>query len=200
VGDGVRRALLVALVLGACSSKSSPPPPPAPAPRAPVDPRKLVTDNCLSCHVVDMLAQQRLTAAQWGKVVKKMSTWGSLIEPENTAALVAYLAATYGPDAGPYTSPTISAAAAAAQLAPLPDGALAGGDAARGKDVFAMRCAACHGADAHGGIGVNLVDRPILYRAPELAQIVRDGKGRMPPFEGTERDIADVIAYLRPLR
>ena len=197
------RALVCALGLAcvlACGSSDAPAPAPAPAAPVAIDPRKLVTDNCLSCHANDMLAQQRLTSAQWAKVVKKMAGWGALIEPANTDALVAYLAASYGADAGPYASASITPAEAAAQLAPQDDGAFAGGDPVHGTKVFGERCAACHGLDAHGGIGVNLVDRPILYRPGQLAQTVRAGKGRMTPFTGSDRDLADVVAYLRHLR
>jgi mono/diheme cytochrome c family protein len=179
----------------------------ADAGRAPAPPvvtaaegRALVVDNCLSCHAEEMLEQQRLTAAQWGNVVKKMTGWGAPIEPERSAALVAYLAATYGSNAGPYAARSIDAAKAATQLAPLEDGPFAGGDAARGRAIYAARCAACHGPDGKGALGVNVVDRPMLDRAAELARLVRNGQGRMAAQPATtDREVADLVAHLRRL-
>ena len=59
--------------------------------------RALVKNACLSCHSEEMLAQQRLTPAQWTKIVTKMVGWGANLEPKDTAPLIAWLAATYGP-------------------------------------------------------------------------------------------------------
>jgi hypothetical protein len=47
---------------------------------------------------------------------------------------------------------------------------------------------------------VLLIDRPILYRAADLAKTVRTGRGKMAPLPLTDREIADVIAHLRTLR
>ena len=166
--------------------------------------RALIAQNCLSCHTEEMVAQQRLTAKQWGNVVKKMHGWGAPVEPENLDPLVAYLAATYGLSAGPYRVPTISAASAAAALAPQPDGAFAGGNAKRGAVSYHELCATCHAEDGRGAaLGVNLVDRPLLYRAGDFARTVRVGRGRMPSFGDQpvpDGQLADVLAHLRTLR
>jgi mono/diheme cytochrome c family protein len=195
-------AIVVAALVAACRGKSEPEaarPDAAPVP-AP-DGRTLAAENCMMCHAEEMLRQQHLTSAQWAAVVKKMTTWGAPIEPENTDTLVAYLAATYGPDAGPFEPAAMSPEAALAQLAPTDDGPFAGGDATRGGAMFASICSACHGANARGQIGPSLVDRPILRRAGEVAAMVRTGRGRMPPMPGTaDGQIADVLAYLRGLR
>ncbi len=166
--------------------------------------RSLIAQNCLSCHTEEMVAQQRLTAGQWGNVVKKMHGWGAPVEPENVDPLVAYLAATYGLSAGPYRAPTIDEGAAAAALAPQPDGAFAGGDAKRGAVSYHELCATCHAEDGRGAaLGVNLVDRPLLYRAGDFARSVRVGRGRMPSFGDQavpDRQLADVLSHLRTLR
>lgn len=163
--------------------------------------RALVTNNCTSCHTEEMVAQQRLTAKQWDKVIKKMHDWGSPVEPENIEPLIAYLAATYNLATPPYQVPTLSASAAAAMLEPQPDGAFAGGDAKRGATSFHDLCATCHAEDAHGAaLGVNLVDRPLLYRAGDFARVVRSGKNRMPAFSEAnvpDKQLADVLAHLR---
>lgn len=166
--------------------------------------RALIAQNCLSCHTEDMVAQQRLTATQWANVVKKMHGWGSPVEPKSIDALVAYLAATYGLSAEPYRVPTISAVDAAAALAPQPDGAFAGGDAKRGAVSYHDLCAACHAQDGRGdALGVNLVDRPLLYRAADFSHTVRVGRGRMPSFGSDavpDGQLADLLAHLRTLR
>lgn len=161
------------------------------------DARPIVKGACLSCHGEDMLAQQRLTEAQWSKTVAKMVTWGANLEPKDTAPLVAWLAATYGPDAGPYELQTL--ADADSELAVLPDGAYAGGDADRGRALYADRCSGCHGTDARGHIGVRLVDRPLLFRADAFADPVRRGRGKMAPVKMTDGELADVLAHLRSL-
>ncbi len=163
----------------------------------------LVANNCLSCHSQDMLAQQRLTAAQWAKVVTKMHGWGAPMEDQKEIdAVAAHLASLYGPDAGPYTMPVMLAEHAEAALAPLPDGAFASGDAEKGAALYKELCATCHGANAQGDkLGVNLVDRPLLYRAPEFAERSRIGRGKMPAFPTlTDPQIASLLAHLRKQR
>jgi mono/diheme cytochrome c family protein len=162
---------------------------------------ELVQNDCLSCHTKQMLEQQRLTPKQWGAVVKKMTGWGAPVEEGTSEILVSYLAAHYGTDAGAYDPPTLTAAQAAAALAPLDDGPFANGDAARGAALYRDRCAACHGQDGRGQLGVVLVDRPLLKRASDLADVIRRGKGRMAPNAlMSDPEVADLLAHLRGLR
>ncbi len=83
-------------------------------------------------------------------------------------------------------------------LGAAPDAAAAG----RGKPVYAENCAGCHGPDARGGIGPNLLySTQVLHDdhgeklGPWLA-VGRPEKG-MPPFaqlsEATRRDIAEYL-------
>lgn len=164
----------------------------------------MIANNCLSCHTGEMLAQQRLTAAQWSKTVKKMHDWGSTVEPENIEPLAAYLASKYSPSTPPYDIPALSPGSAAESLAPQPDGPFAGGDAKRGATSYHDLCSTCHGEDGQGAaLGVNLVDRPLLYQAENLARVVRAGKGRMPAFDAAsvpDGQLADVLAHLRTRR
>jgi cytochrome c1 len=162
----------------------------------------IVVNDCLACHSEQMLAQQRLTAQQWAAVVKKMQGWGSQVEPANAELLAAFLSARYGTEAPPYVVPTISASAAAEALAPLPDGPFAKGDPQKGAALYKEQCASCHGADGRGSaIGITLVDRPGLYRAPEMAEVVKRGRGRMPAFPQLKaEELGAVIAYLRKIR
>jgi len=61
--------------------------------------RTLVTERCLLCHSAGLIAQQRKDAAAWGRTVTQMRTWGTPIQDEDQAALVAYLAQHFGPGA-----------------------------------------------------------------------------------------------------
>jgi mono/diheme cytochrome c family protein len=162
------------------------------------DAHTIVVNGCLSCHTEHMLLQQRLTQAQWQKVVTKMVGWGANVEPAEVAPLVAYLSANYGPDAGAYVAETIPAAEAAAELAAQQD-PFPAGDAQRGEALYIDKCSGCHGADAHGHIGVSLIDRPFLYRAVDFAKIIRKGRGKMLPLAMSDADIANVLAHLRRL-
>jgi mono/diheme cytochrome c family protein len=182
----MRRALAIALLMmGAARA----------------DERALVVNDCLQCHTDELLAQQRLSAKQWAAVVKKMIGWGAPVEPENVDALVGYLAARYATSSPPYVVPGIDAATAEASLAPQPDGKLGGGDAKRGKSLYQTACAGCHGADGRGSpTGINLADRPALWRAADFAAVVRAGRGRMPAFATLDRRaLAAILAYLRTL-
>lgn len=50
---------------------------------------------CLSCHGVDMIEGQRLSAAGWTREVDKMVRWGASVSDADKGALVDYLATTY---------------------------------------------------------------------------------------------------------
>ena len=161
----------------------------------------LVAEACLSCHAEEILRQQRLTPGQWEKVVKKMAGWGANLAADDVPIVTAFLAASYGPDAGAYPTETIAAQVAPNEIVATSDGNFAQGNAARGSALFGSRCAACHGVDARGQIGVNLVDRPLLYRAAEFARTIHTGRAKMPaqPSTTTE-EIADLLAFLRGIR
>ena len=111
-----------------------------------------------------------------------------------------HLATRYGVDAGPFELHAFAAGEVRAALEPLPDVAFGGGDAARGLALYRDRCEACHAADARGQLGPALASKPVLYRAFDVAAVVRAGRGRMTPFaEATDRDVADLLAHLRRL-
>jgi mono/diheme cytochrome c family protein len=164
------------------------------------DGRAIVSGACLSCHSDVILAQQRLTEAQWSKVVTKMVGWGASLEPAEVGPVVAYLSATYGPDAGPLELATTRASDALTELAATDDGPLPAGDPTRGRALYVDKCSGCHGQDARGHLGTTLIDRPILYRGAEFARVVRIGRGKMPPTRVSDAAMGDLLAHLRPLR
>lgn len=81
---------------------------------------------------------------------------------------------------------------------------------APGEAIFKKNCVMCHGADGTGktkmGIklgAADLTSNDIQSLSDEaLAQSVRNGKAKMPPFEKTltADEITQVIQYVRTLR
>lgn len=57
---------------------------------------KVFTTTCRTCHEDDLSAQQRLSAAAWGRTVDKMVRWGATVSAEEKPALVAYLTSRWG--------------------------------------------------------------------------------------------------------
>lgn len=53
-------------------------------------------EACRMCHDDDLSAQQRLSAAGWGREVDKMVRWGAKVSAEEKPALVAYLTSRWG--------------------------------------------------------------------------------------------------------
>lgn len=74
--------------------------------------------------------------------------------------------------------------------------------------TFRTKCAMCHGQDGAGsavGKSMNVPDlrSPVVQRLPdaELAQVISNGKGGMPPFKGSlsEDQIHDLVTHIRSL-
>jgi cytochrome c6 len=83
-----------------------------------------------------------------------------------------------------------------------------GPDAAATSATFRTKCATCHGPDGSGsevGKSMNVPDlrSAAIQKIPdaELAQIIADGKGGMPPFKNSlsEEQIHGVVAHIRSL-
>jgi len=83
-------------------------------------------------------------------------------------------------------------------------GALQAADSFKGKQLYTSKCAICHGATGKSVIpGAPSLDRGDGMMRPDftLLAAIRSGKNAMPAFQGimTDRDIMDVIAYMRTL-
>ena len=71
----------------------------------------------------------------------------------------------------------------------------------RGKKAFAQSCAFCHGADATGARGPDLVRSALVAHDAKgdlIGEVIKNGrpdKG-MPPLPTTPEDIADITAFL----
>ncbi|MGE5097098.1 MAG: c-type cytochrome [Betaproteobacteria bacterium] len=78
-------------------------------------------------------------------------------------------------------------------------------DIARGAQTYAMHCAMCHGPAGQGiQPGAPKFNRGERLMQSDLALLnsIRTGRNAMPGFVGVlrDRDILDVIAYLRTLQ
>lgn len=164
-------------------------------------PGPVLEASCFACHTQEMIKQQRLTQAQWTKVITKMVSWGAVLEAGDVTPLAKYLAETCGPDAGPFVPASVAPAEALVELEPTDDKGWPPGDSARGQPLWVDKCSGCHGAAARGAsVGVNLVERPILYRVNDFAKVIREGRSMMKPVKLEPQQVSDILAHLRTLR
>lgn len=104
-------------------------------------------------------------------------------------------------------------AASGGAAAPGPATSATAGDAASGQTVFASNCAGCHGTNAQGGIGPNLLmaNGPTGWTLAGFTTTVREGRTpdgevlnatmpRFSPAQLSDAQIADVHAYLKSLK
>lgn len=68
-----------------------------------------------------------------------------------------------------------------------------------GKTVYQARCAACHGAEAQGGVGPRLKGNPILKAPEAVREIVLQGRGQMPAVPLSEGELKALLDYLSGL-
>ena len=165
---------------------------------------QLVEESCRICHARELVDSQRLAAGQWRAEVEKMVRWGAPLEPEEIPLVTAFLAERLPPALAVGKPPEISAQVAIPATAPDRRGGPfpPKGSAHRGKSAYARDCASCHGADALGEKGPELVLRPVLDRPANFWEVVLHGRHRMPSFEGAlpAAELADVYAFLQSLR
>jgi cytochrome c oxidase cbb3-type subunit 3 len=165
------------------------------APRA----EGLILARCSVCHSADLIAQQRLPRARWEATVEKMRHWGAEISKDEADLLVRYLSARYHPGA-PDQLPPLNHEIGKTE--PLTQEPAAGGPlvgvAARGADIFAHNCQACHGTGAMGGMGPKLAKSPILKHEDLFWETVLHGRGPMPAWGSVlnQQEIADIHAWL----
>jgi ubiquinol-cytochrome c reductase cytochrome c subunit len=88
---------------------------------------------------------------------------------------------------------------------PIPTVDLKGANLAEGERLFSTNCAACHTITGVGDALSNGLYAPSLYPATplEIAEAMRTGPGNMPRFgpkQLTNRQVDDIVAYVRYLR
>lgn len=77
-------------------------------------------------------------------------------------------------------------------------------------DLYKSKCQVCHGADGKGDTPAGKKVEAKDFHSPEIAKasdaelfkIVKEGKGKMPKYEGklTDDQIKDLIKYIRSLK
>lgn len=67
-----------------------------------------------------------------------------------------------------------------------------------GEAIYQTNCAACHGAEGEGGVGPPLQGIGEAHSVAELVQVITDGRGAMPAWEGrlTPAEINAVATYV----
>jgi len=69
--------------------------------------------------------------------------------------------------------------------------------ASGGAKIFDQKCSSCHGENLQGGMGPDLTKVGSRYTKDEIRDIIKNGKGAMPPnvVEGDDADeVADWLA------
>jgi mono/diheme cytochrome c family protein len=92
----------------------------------------------------------------------------------------------------------------------LPLVAMSGGDAEKGKALFASKCKMCHAAGGEGTPAMAKMMKVEMkalgskeVQAKKDAELKKDfteGNGKMKPVKLTDEEVANVIAFLRTLK
>jgi ubiquinol-cytochrome c reductase cytochrome c subunit len=124
------------------------------------------------------------------------------VTDKNIADIAAYLASPAPPSTAKSTT-TSQAVAVVAAAAPASTSApVAGGDALHGRQVYSANCAACHGADAQGGVGPALRGERTRKDTAAAIAWIKNPTLPMPklyPAVISEKDVEDVAAYVESL-
>ena len=87
-----------------------------------------------------------------------------------------------------------------ATLAFVVSAGLSWAGAPEGKEIYTAKCAPCHGANGEGKAAI--ASKEVQARTDEeLKQVILKGQGKMKPVAGvTEKQAADVVAFVRTLK
>lgn len=128
-----------------------------------------------------------LSDSELAQIGAYLNSWEPVVPSETTVVATAEVSAPT-PTAPPRPTPEASAPS------PTPE-APATGDPIRGQEMYAGKCAACHGEAATGKYGPSLIGLDL----EDVEPAVRQGKGGMPAFGTgavTDRDLEDIMAYI----
>jgi ubiquinol-cytochrome c reductase cytochrome c subunit len=119
-----------------------------------------------------------------------------LINDQGIADIYAYLLSQPAPK-NPATIPILAAVTTGSGPSGPPSAT------ARGAEVFAANCAACHGAQGQGGVGSSLKSESARKDTAAVTAFVKNPSGAMPklfPSVLNESDVAAVAAYVETLK
>jgi mono/diheme cytochrome c family protein len=82
--------------------------------------------------------------------------------------------------------------------------------APEGKEVYTAKCVSCHGTNGEGKPAIakmfNVTQAPLASKEvqaktdAQLTEVILKGKGKMKPVAVTEKQAADVVAFVRTLK
>ncbi|MGE3977763.1 MAG: cytochrome c [Nitrospira sp.] len=159
--------------------------------------RTLLHSRCAMCHSTDLIFQQSLDTGRWKAEVDRMVKWGAPIDKEDQTLLVAYLSRHYGTE-----NSGIRAEPNQMKDQHADPAVFTQGRAENGKALYGAHCADCHGAQGEGHDAPSLAANPILTMNLVFVELVRQGRGNMPPWDSalSPQEIADIQAWLKTLR
>ena len=70
------------------------------------------------------------------------------------------------------------------------------GDIAAGETLYTTNCSGCHGVDGEGVTGPAIDDHVFEHGDEHILEVVFNGEGEMPPFDLTDQEAVDILAYL----
>ncbi|CAN5451429.1 hypothetical protein BH10PSE19_BH10PSE19_20260 [soil metagenome] len=155
--------------------------------------RNIMQQRCLICHSKEYIGSQRLTKAEWEKVVTKMQLFGAILTDTDSKTLLEYLE-TFSPKLEPSIPMLIDYQSELTQYQ-LTDEVLKA-NPQLGAQLFATNCAMCHGPSGEGLIGPRLAGRAI--GTVHFQKVVLEGLRTMPPFAGRLKpaDILNIQRFL----
>ncbi|MBY7144111.1 cytochrome c [Virgibacillus sp. NKC19-3] len=73
-------------------------------------------------------------------------------------------------------------------------------DTAAAEEIYESNCTACHGADLSGGQGPDLTSVGADHSADEIADIIENGQGGMPPQDVSGEDLDTLSNWLADMQ
>ncbi|MGB3291490.1 MAG: cytochrome c, partial [Phormidesmis sp.] len=74
------------------------------------------------------------------------------------------------------------------------------GDHSRGREIFQLNCATCHGLERAGEVGPDLHGvSERKSRSALIHQVISGQTPPMPQFQPNEKDMADLLSFLETL-
>ena len=173
--------------------------------------KELVATRCAQCHKLEKVVSTTRSNADWESVTDNMVQRGMKATPNEVRTMISYLQANFSTNT-PADPRSHTAADTRFHTPPDPkphiqaDPQVQEQSVRTGTAVFLQRCFQCHSVQPD-----QVKFGPSLYgemrkphpkmTAAEIRIILRDGKGRMPPFKDvlSKEDTDNLLAYIHGL-